>query len=171
MCRLDACAPDRSRSIPGPHATPGKRFAALELLIHSNSIVAFQIQSWNFKFIAGGVKTFVLHFHPKISSASNPYCGPASLLHSRLSVALLERLSYSLTYMEPRLGSDLRCSLSADSGVYPISAEYPEALGWILATLMPHRFDKRICGNPRHCPENSSGKKTTGTTHGACRNP
>jgi hypothetical protein len=36
--RLSAYGFNRSRPIPGPLATPGKRLAALEVLIHPNSL-------------------------------------------------------------------------------------------------------------------------------------
>jgi hypothetical protein len=102
--RLSACALNRSRPIPGPPTTPGKRLAALEVLIHQNSFWGNQ----NLGF-ALQPKSFALP--PQISSAF-------FFLRLSFSTALSERLYCSLNLIEPHLGPDLRSMLSVDLGVF-----------------------------------------------------
>jgi len=149
--RLRAYALKHSRPFPGPPATPGKRLAALEVLISN--------------FIMGGIKTSVLHFQPKRFALPTQTSSAFILLRLSFSTALSERLCSSLNLIEPHLGPDLRSTLSVDLGT-------PHgALSYDPRNPYASSCDTGICGNPRYYSESSSGTSTHRNTHGEISTP
>ena len=147
--RLSACAPGpfsvRSRPIPGPPATPGKRLAALEVLIHPNSL-------WG-------------ESNPRFCTSNPKLAQPSFFLRLSFSSALSERLSCSLNLIEPHLGPDLRSMLSVDLGTAH------GVLGYDPRNPYASSCNTGICGNPRYYSESSSGTSTHRNTHGEISTP
>jgi hypothetical protein len=160
MLPSSACAPDRLLPIPGPPATPGKRLAALEVLIHPNPLWGNQ----NFG--------FALSTETLCTSDPKP-AQPLFFLRLSFSTALSERLYSSLNLIEPHLGPDLRSTLSVDLGVFQSRSGTSSQCAQFTdpRNLYAPSCDSGISGNPRYHSESSSGTSTRRNTHGEISTP